>query len=144
WLQSDPDVQECVRESDFYMIGARAEAHFTEFDVDEDARVIGFNLRVGDAVCDPVKLHMTELPGIAEAEVEKFAVEIGPKMVRVWDGPVREDSSNVLAWFTTDKLLYDRAHGMPGIEGLDRCRDLATYDLLYVGIARKGDSFDRL
>jgi hypothetical protein len=50
----------------------------------------------------------------------------------------------VVAWFTTEKLLWDASHGTPGIYGLENSRDLATYDLLYVGIATKGDSFDRL
>jgi hypothetical protein len=102
-------------------------------------------MRVGDADCEPVKLRMNELPGIREKPGgQVFAVETGPKVVRMWDGPVGAAASNVLAWFTTEKLLYDKAHGVPGISGLDRCRDLATYDLLYVGIATKGDSFDRL
>jgi hypothetical protein len=50
----------------------------------------------------------------------------------------------VLEWFTTEKLLWDRGRGVPGIEGLDGLRELMTYDLLYVGIARKSDTFDRL
>jgi hypothetical protein len=66
------------------------------------------------------------------------------KLFRAWDGAVRADGSNVLDWFTTEKLLWDRSRGVPGIEGLERVRDLMTYDLLYVGIARKSDTFDRL
>ena len=50
----------------------------------------------------------------------------------------------MLNWFTTEKLLWDRSLRVPGIEGLARYRELATYDLLYVGIAKTGDSFDRL
>jgi hypothetical protein len=49
-----------------------------------------------------------------------------------------------LNWFTSEKLLWDRSRGISGIEGLDHVRDLMTYDLLYVGIAKKGDTFDRL
>src|SRR5262245_39143022 len=108
WLQTDSDVEQCLRESDFYMLGARAEARFTDFVRNEEARVIGFNMRVGDALCEPVKLHMADLPGIAKANIERFPVEVGSKMVRAWDGPVRAPGSNVLTWFTTDKLLYDK------------------------------------
>ncbi len=99
-------------------------------------------MRVGDELCDPVSLNLREIPGIAGHD--SYWLEAGEKMVRVWDGPVREEGSEVLNWFTTEKLLFDRAHEMPGIDGLPRSRDMATYDLLYVGIARKGDSFDRL
>ncbi len=49
-----------------------------------------------------------------------------------------------MAWFTTEKLLLDRSRSAPGIRGLDRHSELAVYDLLYVGIARTGDSLDRL
>ncbi len=142
WLQNDPDVQQEQRASDFYMIGGRREAKFTDIDCDPETHALRFNMRVGDELCDPVSLNLREIPGIAGHD--SYWLEAGEKMVRVWDGPVREEGSEVLNWFTTEKLLFDRAHEMPGIDGLPRSRDMATYDLLYVGIARKGDSFDRL
>jgi hypothetical protein len=50
----------------------------------------------------------------------------------------------VLQWFTPEKLLWDRARNMEGLSGLTHYAEAATYDLLYVGIAKTGDSFDRL
>lgn len=47
-------------------------------------------------------------------------------------------------WFSTEKLLHDRRRGVAGITGLGRVRDFATYELLYVGIAKKTDTFNRL
>jgi hypothetical protein len=142
WLQDVPEVQEELRASDFYMIGGRREAKLTDLRADAETHVLRFNLCVGDDLCDPVSLHLRDIPGVAGHD--SYWLEAGEKMVRLWDGPVREEGSDVLNWFTTEKLLFDRAHEVPGIEGLPRCLDLATYDLLYVGIARKGDSFDRL
>jgi len=142
WLQDDPDVQEEMRHSDFYMIAGRAEAKFTDIDCDRDNHVLRLNVRVGDSLSDSVTLHLHELPGVKDHD--SYWLEVGEKLVRIWDGPVHEEGSNVLAWFTTEKLLWDKARGMPGIEGLERVHELATYDLLYVGIAKKGDSFDRL
>lgn len=142
WLQDDPEVQAEMRHSDFYMIAGRAEARFTEITCDQDAHILRFNVRVGDALTDSVALRLHELAGVDGHD--RYWLEAGEKMVRVWDGPVRQEGSKVLAWFTTEKLLWDKARGMPGIDGLDRCRDLATYDLLYVGIAKKGDSYERL
>jgi hypothetical protein len=63
---------------------------------------------------------------------------------KVWDKAGPKTDKDPVEWFTTEKLLWDRTRGRPGIYGLDNCRDLATYDLLYVGIAKVGDSFDRL
>jgi hypothetical protein len=60
------------------------------------------------------------------------------------NGPLGAEGSDVLNWFTTEKLLWDKNRGISGIEGLEHVRDLMTYDLLYVGIATKGDTFDRL
>lgn len=50
----------------------------------------------------------------------------------------------MLEWFTTEKLIWDRSRGRAGIVRFDRHRAAAAYDLLYVGIAKVGDSFDRL
>jgi hypothetical protein len=142
-LQHDPEVEALLRESDFYMIGGRAEARFTDIAVDQKTHVMNFNMTVGN-IKDPVQLHLKALPGVAEAEAEGHWLEAGEKGIRIWDGPIKEVSSQVLDWFTTEKLLWDRSLRVPGIEGLARYRELATYDLLYVGIAKTGDSFDRL
>ena len=83
------------------------------------------------------------MPNIASLDPESYYLEAGEKIIRLWDGPVKADGSSVLKWFTTEKLLWDRSRDTPGIGGLHRYREFATYDLLYVGIAKKGDSFDR-
>jgi hypothetical protein len=55
-----------------------------------------------------------------------------------------EADDDVVDWFTTERLLWARQQGMPGISGLNNCIEALTYELLYVGIAKAGDSFDRL
>jgi hypothetical protein len=142
WLERDSDVQEELRGSNFYMIAARPEAKFTDIVVDKDELIARFNVRIGDHLCEPALLRFPEVPGIKGRD--GYWLEAGEKMFRVWDGPIGEDGSQVLEWFTTEKLLWDRGRGVPGIEGLDGLRELMTYDLLYVGIARKSDTFDRL
>jgi hypothetical protein len=119
WLERDPEVQEELRASDFYMVAARTEAKFTD-------KVLRF----------------AEIPGIKEHD--GYWLEAGEKLFRAWDGPIRAQNSSVLDWFTTEKLLWDRSRGVSGIEAIEHVRDLMTYDLLYVGIAKKGDTFDRL
>jgi hypothetical protein len=99
-------------------------------------------VRIGDRLTESAALRLPDVPGIRGHDGYFF--EAGEKLFRAWDGAVRADGSNVLDWFTTEKLLWDRSRGVPGIEGLERVRDLMTYDLLYVGIARKSDTFDRL
>ncbi|ODR99359.1 hypothetical protein AUC68_05150 [Methyloceanibacter methanicus] len=142
WLEDDPEVQERLRASNLYMIGGRPEARFTDIELDDETHTVRFNVCVGDLQSEPAALRLSDIPGIRGHD--EYYLEAGEKMFRAWDGPVRADGSNVLNWFTTDKLLWDKSRGLPGIEGLDRVSDLMTYDLLYVGIAKKNDTFERL
>jgi hypothetical protein len=144
WLQNDPKVEARLRQSDFYMIGGRAEAKYLNLAIDPDTYVVTFDFTIGDNFRDPVEIHIRDLPGVNESEAGSFWVEAREKYIRVWDGPIGEPASNVLEWFTTEKLIWDRSRGRPGIERFGRHREAATYDLLYVGIAKVGDSFDRL
>ena len=144
WLQYDPEVEALLRQSDFYMIAGRAEAKYLNLVIDPDTYVVTFDFAIGDDFRDPVEVRIRDLPEIKESEAESFWIEGGDKMIRVWDGPIDEPGSNVLEWFTTEKLIWDRSRGRAGIERFDRHYEAATYDRLYVGIAKVGDSFDRL
>ena len=74
--------------------------------------------------------------------------ELGAKLVRLWVDKVPDrnkmDQGFLLQWFTTEKLIFDRSRELRGIDGFDRYRDFATYELLYVGIAKETDTFARL
>jgi hypothetical protein len=144
WLQHDPEVEALLRSSDFYMIAGRAEAKFLNILADPDAHELKFTFAVGHSFTDEVKLSLRELPGVAAHLPGRYWLEAGEKMIRLWDGPIEQEGSNVLEWFTTEKLIWDRSRGKAGIEGFDSYREAAIYDLLYVGIAKVGDSFDRL
>lgn len=144
WLQNDPEVEALLRQSDFYIIGGRAEAKYLNLVIDPETYVITFDFAIGGDFRDPVEIRIRDLPAVEESEAEFFWIEAGDKNIRVWDGPIGEPGSNVLEWFTTEKLIWDRSRGRAGIGCFDRYREAATYDLLYVGIAKVGDSFDRL
>lgn len=144
WFQSDPEVEALLRQSDFYMIGGRAEAKYHNLAFDPDAEIVTFDFAIADDFRDPVAIYIRELPMIAGSGADSFWIEAGDKGIRIWDGPVNEAGSSVLEWFTTEKLIWDRSRGRSGIRRFDRYREAATYDLLYVGIAKVGDSFDRL
>ena len=144
WLQNNPEVEALLRQSDFYMIGGRSEAKYLNLIIDPETYVIIFDFAIGDYFRDPVEIHIRNLPAVQESEANQFWIEAGDKNIRVWDGPIGEPGSNVLEWFTTEKLIWDRSRGRSGIERFDRHCQAANYDLLYVGIAKVGDSFDRL
>lgn len=144
WFENDPEVEEMLRQSDFYMIGGRAEAKYLNLVIDPETYVATFDFVIGDDFRDPVEIHIRNLPAVAASKAGSFWIEGGEKNIRVWDGPIGEPGSNVLEWFTTEKLIWERSRGRAGIERFDCHRKAATYDLLYVGIAKVGDSFDRL
>ncbi len=145
-LMRDPDVEALLRTSDFYMIGGRAQARMVDLGVDCEAGVITFNLMIGDKGPNPVRIVVRELPGVRAVGSKCLGIEFDEagRGLRIWDGTPNNSESKVVEWFTTESLLWARARGRSGIYGLENMRELATYDLLYVGIATKGDSFDRL
>lgn len=145
WMQKDPDVEAIIRRSDFYMIASRAEATYQDFAFDGATQTISFRFVVGDHFSDDVVLRLNDLPTTAAMPQTEFVLELGPKLIRIWaDDPSQDPDADLVDWFTTEKLLFDRSQGRAGIDGFDAYRDAATYDLLYVGIAKVGDTFDRL
>ena len=142
WLQTDAEVEMILRRSDFYMVVGRAEARFEITAVDESSGDVALTFAIAGGLSDSGVLKIRDLPGAGEAP--QLVLEGGEKLFRVWDRPREEEGAQILEWFTTEKLLFDRSHARPGIIGFDRHRELSTYDLFYVGIATKGDSFDRL
>ena len=142
WLENDPGVEEELRMSDFYMVVGRAEAKFQIVEVDQSSGDASLRLTVLGGPEARGVLRPGQVPGAAKAQ--NLMLEGGDKILRVWDRPKEEPDTELLDWFTTETLLYDRSHSHPALHGFDNHRELATYKLFYVGIAKKGDSFERL
>jgi hypothetical protein len=144
WFKDDPAVATQLKTSDFYMIGARAEAKFSEIEMDQQAAVARFNFLVHGHAPEPVEIHFHELPGCVEKTPDELCLEASEKHINIWSGPPRAPGSELMDQFTTERLLLARSHNRSGIRGLNRYLEFLTYDLLYVGIAKEGDSFERL
>ena len=141
-LMKDPGVEEELRRSDFYMVVGRAEAKFQMMEIDQASGNASLRLIIPGGPEARGELRTEQVPGAAKAP--KLMLEGGDKIIRVWDRPKEEPGADLLDWFTTEKFLYDRSHNHPALRGFDNHRNLATYDLFYVGIAKKGNSFERL
>jgi hypothetical protein len=74
WLQNDPEVKALLRQSDFYMIGGRAEAKYLNLVVDPATYVATFDFAVGDSFRDPVEIRIRDLPAVQESEAHANAV----------------------------------------------------------------------
>ncbi len=130
-----------MRNSDFYAIAARAELLFTDVEITSDG--IAVSMKIEDWFDGHAVLSAPVPPG-QEAYDGDVNIDIGPKIIRYLRDPEGGTEDDVLQWFTADKLLRDRSLGMTGIRGLDNYADAMTYDLLYIGIAKVGDSYDRV
>lgn len=144
WLANDTEVEPLLRQSDFYMIGGRAEAKFLNLAVDTHKEVVTFDFAIGEAFADVISISVRELPAVALNPGVDLAIEAGEKILRIWRIDDKEVRAELLEWFTTEKLLFEKSRGRPGISGFERYKEAYTYDLLYVGIAKVGDSYDRL
>lgn len=144
WMEADPEVEAILRSSDFYMIVGRAEARYVDVAFDEAIERLTLRFLVGDSFSDDVVIDLMSLPTFASHQLTNYQIEIGEKNIRIWTGTPNAEGSEVIDWFTTEKLLWQRSRGVPGIAAFDRYREAATYDLLYVGIAKVGDTFERL
>jgi hypothetical protein len=111
---------------------------------DRANRILHFGVKLASEAPDPVSLHLERLPCLMKEKGTSYYLEAGEKVVRLQDAPSSAPDCKVLDQFTTERLLLERARNHPAIEGLERLRDFSTYDLLYVGIAKAGDSFARL
>lgn len=144
WLANDKEMEPLLRQSDFYMIGGRAEAKFLNLAVDPHKEVVTFDFAIGKGFTDAVSISLRELPAVALNPGVDLVIDAGEKILRVWRIDDNEVRTELLEWFSTEKLLFDKSRGRSGISGFERYQEAYTYDLLYVGIAKVGDSYDRL
>lgn len=150
WLKDDPDVREELKYSNLYMIGQRAES---KFDISQpaiekinDLWELPFKFCTGTAFSDTT-LDFKKLFKYHDIDPKQYEIkiEIGDKMIRVWKcHPQTKKPIDVIEWLTTEKLLFDKWRGHPGITGLSNYRDFTKYYLHYVGISKREDSLTRL
>lgn len=145
WLKKDPEVRSRLQGSDFYAIGMRDEAKF-EFDwVDDQAKTeeiietrrIPVSISTTGGLRDKFVLDADKLAHEAGIEApDSINFVAGEKVIKIYDAEVDENTTEPFAWFTTEKLIWDRSCDAAGIEGLDSHREFGTYRLLYIGIAK--------
>ena len=117
-----------LKQSDFYMLTARAPARFENYTHDAATSTIRFEICVG-AVRDSGSLNY-----LIEPAMEAFEGTL--KLTARSDHFSFDDSATgkTIAVYTPDSLLWWKSRNRAGIFGFDRARELSTYDLLYVGI----------
>lgn len=145
WLRrsTEADVWERLRKSNLYMIGRRAEAKYEAFAADPKTGKASARYVIPGIVDSPFEIDFRALAARRKC-TGPLDIELGAKLIRAWTLDANDQHDDVLDWFTTEKILFNKWRAHPELHGLDDYRKAATYELLYVGISKEDDSFTRL
>lgn len=152
WIKDDPEVVAEIKSSNLYMIVQRHESKFHLLNEEEMYQnfkndfSIKFKYILGN-ISDDVEINLSILFKEHKIKMEdfNFELELGEKQIRIWKCDIEtSERIDVIAWFTTEKILWDKWHGHPAISGLNNYRQFSEYYLHYVGISKKDDSLTRL
>lgn len=143
WLWKDEEVRETVKSSKIYMIGHREELIFEDFNfIPAAGGILVFRIKMGEVISPLITYNIrSELDNLIKDD-DEIDLEIGPKLMRfTLNGP-----ENVIKWFTPDTFLflYWRKQIKVNAYGDFDFRKFTNFELYYVGISKRGDSFSRL
>lgn len=141
WFKGE-SFAEHMKQSDFYMIGAKAKSRFVNIRANEGNEQILFDIVVGNEEKSSGTINIQELRSIISFEGDKFNYGYGEESIEFFHE--KNGEAILIARFTPENILWYRSRQEQGISGMDNYADVLEYDLLYVGIAKKGDSYDRL
>lgn len=138
----DQPAAEHMKNSDFYMIGGKPKSKFTNVTLDEKSFTISFNIFVGDEQKSSGEISITQLESIARFDGRKLGLSLKEDAIEFLHK--KEGVNYIVERFTPENILWFRSRNFNGISGIDNYDELSCYDLLYIGIAKVGDSYDRL
>jgi hypothetical protein len=148
WLRDNKEVKEQLKYSNLYFVAQKPETFFQLdeklSEILEQKKIIKFKYISGNSL-DEVSIDVIKLLEYHEIsldDLDKIEFELGEKLIRLW--LINGDSKDILDWFTTEKLLFDRWREKEFILGFEHYRRFSSYILHYIGISKKDDSFKRL
>ena len=137
------EAEAIIRQSDFYMICGRAQAKFSALKPNLELSRLEFMIEIPGQSLDSGWIDLRELLSLGSTENLNFEVTHDDVSICIF---VHDDTGHkqMVAGFSPDDVLLHRGRKSSAIGGFQSVLDLATFDLLYVGIAKVGDSYDRL
>lgn len=135
--KANAHIAQHLRRSQFYMIGARAQASFVNERVDLDRALIHVDVEVGNTVVDSGVIDVNKFEGLHRDPV----IQITPEAVLI--GGTKK-GTHAKVWLTPDSVYWHKARGCRYLDGFSKHEAVCKYDLLYVGIAKEQDSYQRL
>lgn len=143
WFWEDEEVREYVKRSKLYMLVHRKELKF--INIDNELLVKGifkFKISLGEFASEYFSFQFTDDISAFVEENISVEFEIGDKLFRI----IRTSDAKIIYWATPDKILYDAITKriILDSENVHDIEVLQNFELLYVGISKKNDSFSRL
>lgn len=137
--KANENIAALLMQSKFYMIGARAQTNFANWKVEKDSSLIHLDIQVGDQIVDSGIIDVSKFDEVAKADKAKIIVS--EEAILIGATP---KGTHAKVWLTPDSIYWHLARNEPYIIGFNNHKSVCTYDLLYVGIATKQDSYTRL
>ena len=143
WFWEDEEVREYVKSSKLYMLVHRKELKFVDVDITQiPMGIFKFKISMGEYKSSYFSYQFTDNIAKLIEEIGAFEVEEGDKIFKI----KKSEDGEILYWATPDKILYDAIteNIVLEAENVTEIQKLQKFDLLYVGISKKNDSFSRL
>jgi hypothetical protein len=141
WLWEEHVVRDFLSRSKLYMLAHRREVFFRDFRIDVENWKFEFSLSMGDITSAGLSVPIDDLIMCSDKDIE---FDIGSQCFRIWAFENGQRLAEPIYWATTDKFLYDIWRKRFSVSGAFNVRDFTKFQLYYVGISKKNDSFSRL
>lgn len=130
-----------MRRSKLYMIGARPRTDFVNFNViDPDNDVASVEIEVGGKTVDQGIIHLGKNVKLGE----RYGVSYDSDIIMIGNHVSPGEKMTAHTWYTPDSIYWEKSRHNKSLAGFNNHSTVCNYDLLYVGIANKQNSFDRL
>lgn len=137
---ADEEVIRRLRQSHFYMICGRAKATFAKITIVNEDGSIPVEIKLASGLSSHGYIHINKMQFFYDAP-------------SLFDANVKGNENFITIFYegkvvfhvTPDELLMRRGRYQSLVSGFDNFRDIMTFDMLYVGIAKENqDSYSRL
>lgn len=136
--KANQHIVESLRQSKLYMMAGRARATFVNAKFDEGKPILYLEVQVGEEIVDSGYIDVSEFDGLPNSKAYSITVREDKVLA------ISREEKQVRVWLTPDSLYWYAARGESFITGFSNYKEVCNYDLLYVGISKKRDSFVRL
>lgn len=143
---NDKQFAEKIAQSDFYMIGGRAKASFLDVKVDIERLLINVTISIAGGPTSKGSIDLSKITELDDDERDTVPLKFSKDTNYITLSIINHDGNEeIIKSYTPESMLmlvgrknYDT------LTGFDNFLEMSTFDLLYVGIAKKGDTFSRL